>query len=338
MSSTPEDNELASDIPEVKQAKERLQSLGELLLDASTLIELLHTTHRANYIDYRLTFPILPYSTAVLPNVISAESPDYIVVTAGMNKASNEEPIISSVAIDVVTPTRKLKIIRDSTSTESDEDDVLMDTQTPEEASTESEDEFQGQFTDIPKISRREVNALLMSLALPDKGEYLSFEDKNLLDANTFVYLIESLRHNAITTNTSGSYIFNDGDTELHFTKDNNDVSFYMSYLDPRTNQAIIANIDTRSGFALSFSTFDGEAVVKSSPSNEDIELFHSIINGEITAITGSGEVPYDTTKSADAENIAISHIAQQEENDSEAIYNELGLDQDGFDTPDART
>lgn len=333
------------------QDKERLRGIGNLLVEVSTLIEALNTYHQADQIDHELTFPLLPYSTAHIPEAFSLARPDYILVTAGKTKVKQEDAeentILTYLSIDIVAGEKVLKINRAGEHSDNDTDDIIMDmTQNDstrtlrDELRSETEEEFVKRLNHVNKVSRREVNNLLMSLALPENKEYSHFADKDLLDLETFTFLVETLRLKAFETSTAGTYIFQKSETELSFEKKDGDESFSLSYVNPKTNQAIIVSVDTTTGFDLKFSIYDNGGIHHINPTDEEINFVYNLVKMELDSIVEVTESVEDYTKldTTDPQDIAVQHVVEEDTHAHERLEREIGhiLNQDGFDPPNS--
>lgn len=333
------------------QDQERLRAVGDLLVDASTLIQALNTYHQADQIDHELTFPILPRSSVHIPEAFSLTYPDYITITAGKTKTKQEDTkestVLTYLSIDIVAGKSVLKISREGEHSDDDTDDIIMDTTQNDPTRTlrdelrgETDAEFAKRLNPVNKVSRREVNNLLMSLALPENEEYSHFADKDLLDLETFTFLTETLRIKALETNTIGTYIFQKSETELSFQKKDGDESFSLNYSDPKTGQAIIVSVDTSIGFDLRFSIYNQGSIYNINPTNEEIAFVHNLIKMELGAVIEVTESVEDYLKleTDDPEDIAVQHVEERDALAHKRLEREIGhiLNQDGFDTPNA--
>lgn len=353
---------LIGSLPEKGQPdKERLRSVGDLLVDVSTLIELINAHNKADNIDYRFVFPILPFSSTVFPEALDQKEPDYIIITAGKTKLQEQESsnptIATSLSVEITVGEKTYKISRDSDGENDSEEtnDIIFDMSQKgssslslrDEIRGESEQEFIKRISHIPKIPRHELNSLLMSLALPNNGDYTSFKDKDLLNPDIFNYLIEAFRTNALEAGMQGTYLFHisdesiGNDIELNFEKKDNDESFTVSYTDPKTDRVIIVTADTESGLGLKFYEYD-EGLERDIdyPTTDQIKLIGRIIHNELETIFNDNEVIGEfsvITTNDDPEKIALNNVDRRDKVALRRLYREINnaLGQDGFDPPD---
>ena len=335
------------------QDKERLRQVGDLLIDISTLIEALNTFHQADQIDHDLTFPVLPGSPTQIPEMFTPKNPDYITIIAGKTKLNPPQSqgdgvsiparIATHLSIEIIAGNDTLMITRESNDDDIEGDDIILNT-TQNDASKSLRDElrnetivdFEKRLTPVTKIPKSEVNSLLMSLALPDNHEFSHFADKDLLELNTFTYLIEVLNTKALEKSSKGIYTFQKSETELTFEKKDGDESFTIGYVNPISNEAIIATADTRTGFDLKFSIFSNGRLTAISPTSEEIELVHSLVREELAEVIKATDTlnGHDLVQPNNPEDIAVTIIEASDREDLKLFQHEIDhvLDQDGFD------
>lgn len=335
------------------QDKERLRGIGDLLVDVSTLIEALNTYHQADQIDHELTFPILPLSPIQIPDAFSLANPDYITITAGKTKVrkrdgaseSDQSEVLTYLSIDIIAGNNILKISREGEHPDEEVEDVIFDmTQNDssrtirDELRSETDDQFAKRLHPVDKVAKSEINSLLMSLALPENQEFSHFADKNLLELETFTYLIEALRTKALETHTAGAYMFQKSETELTFQKKDGDESFTINYVNPLTNQAIIVTVDTSTGFDLKFSIYNNGGIHYINPTTEEIEFVHNLVKMELHSVIDVTETvdDYSSLGTDDPEDIAVNNVEERDAAAFKRLEREVGhiLNQDGFDTP----
>lgn len=347
--------------PEKREAdkERRLHSVGELINDTEKLIELLNAEHHADQIDYKLVFPILPYSSALLPDVLAIKNPDYITITAGKTKIKNDEgdPVGTSthLSIDVAAGENELRVLRNSDDAEDIEssEDIIFNTAPRDEEGLsfvdkiigESDEEFSQRMTSVAKIPRHEINSLLMSLAIPNNGDYSHFGDKNLLDLETFTFLIEALRSNAFDADVRGIYLFqvNEakywGDAELKFEKINGDESFTIAFTNAETDQTLLATANTKTGFDLKFYSYESGTSTGLSPTTDEIVFLQRVIHNELHSILKTIETSDGCAivEPGDPENIAIGIVTAEDEISYMRLHREIeqALGEDGFDSTD---
>jgi len=338
------------------QDKERLRQVGDLLIDVSTLIEALNTFHQADQIDYDLTFPVLPGSPIQIPEVFTPKDPDYITITAGKTKLDAREDengmflpsqIATHLSVEIIAGKDTLMITRESNDDDTEGDDIILNTtqNNPnvalrDELRGETSADFEKRLTSVNKVSKAEVNSLLMSLAIPDNQEFSHFADKDLLELNTFTYLIEALSIKALEASSKGIYMFQKSETELTFEKKDGDESFTIAFVNPLTNQAIIAVADTRTGFDLKFSIFSDGRLTPISPTSEEIEFVHNLIREELAEVTKTTDNidSHHLIQPNNPEDIAVKIVEASDRLELELFQHEIDnvLDQDGFDTPNS--
>jgi len=303
---------------------ERLRLIGEFLVNTSSLIEAIHTQELADDITYGLTFPVLPGSRAILPGAVQGVADiSTIEINASHKRPSAPSPEPTSLRIVIQSPTQELTISRaESTDTiGSSSVDTLMDTtqKRPElslrdELRLESDEDFQSRLSSVKAVPQKEINALLLSLALPESyGDALySAQAQNLMDDATFLWLLESLRHQAMSTRTSGTYSFGDQrNATLLFNRTDSDSTLLLKHTNPITGEPLIAYADTAKGMRLDFSTYVNSAIFELQPTNEDIALLNDVVVSELGRLAGE-DVHGEVYRDGDPEQIVEERIAEE--------------------------
>ncbi len=313
---------------------ESLRNIGELLIITSTLIELIHAQHSADQIDYRLTFPAHPGSEVVLPDAVAdsfTDEPIEIEITAGYIKPQDEtQTMHTAFGATIISKNHELRIVREDTTADQavEFEDLLLDTSQKntdlnvrDEIRLETEEAFMARMKPVATVSQRELNALAISLAIFD-GDSELFEqvrDKNLIDNESFLWLLEALREKALSANTNGVYLFQDGATELTFGKNDENINFTLSYTNPESFDTTIIHTDTSEGVDLRFSTYHDGVKKRHDPSVEDYIFFQKLLTNELNR-TGSTTALYEEiedTTDFDAVQADLYAIADQQKSET---------------------
>lgn len=342
----PSENESLTPKTEQEKEYERLESIGELLIESSTLIELLHSHQQAQHIDYKLDFPAFLHPNVTYPSLEAFDQPEMITLKAGVAKTqgnlvdgSDDGIEYDDTAVNInyielyLTQNHITHTIQRNNDPEHEDEDyiLLAPIVQPELPKTDH----------LPSrsLTRLEVNELLMSLAT-GRADYEGLDQKDLLEASSFGFLIETLREKALgDIATKGTYIFRDGDTELDFRKENQDVTFSFFYTDTASDQTMSIEGDTKTGITLKFYVFAETLSAEIRPSIEQIEFFRKLIKKEVELIlSDSLPILQSESISEDPEEIAIEHAAADDEKSLERLRREVNfaLGEDSFDTPDA--
>lgn len=346
MDQTPTENESLTPKTEQEKEYERLESIGELLIESSALIELLHSHQQAQRIDYELDFPSFLHPNTVYPSLEAFDQPEMITVKAGSAKVhghlldgSDEGMEYDGTAKTInylelyLTQNHMTHTIQRNNDPEHEDEDYILLAPIVNPGSSESQHIPSHSFTQL------EVNKLLMSLAT-GRADYAGLEHKDLLETSSFGFLIETLREKTLgDATTKGEYIFRDGDTELNFKKENQDVTFAFTYTDTYSDKTMSIEADTKTGITLKFYVFGGSLSAEVRPSTEQIEFFRKLIKKEVELIlSDSLPVLESESISDDPEQIAIEHIAADDHLSFERLRREVdfALGEDSFDSPDS--
>ena len=328
------------------QERNRLADLGELLIDISRLIDLLHSTNQATQIDHELHFALSPENQARLPEAIKKFDPSFATVTASFERQPGEDMPRTHLSIDIIAGSKTLKITRDGSGPRDRIVDILFDTSRTDTAQSlrdeirgESSDDFERRLTAVPSTSRAELNGFLMSLAFPNNKEFSHFDDKNLLDAKALDGLVGVLAENAASAQSRGLYRFeNDANVPsgiagtLTFEKNDESESFVLTFIDPKTLQEITVSGESEPGMSLSFATFSEGVITYFNPTNKELQYVHQLLKNELSGV----DISPAETDVDDPEAIALKNVQKRDKKALKRLAREVGhaLNQDGFNPP----
>jgi hypothetical protein len=333
---------------ELKDTK-RLEISGELLIESSQLIELLHSYQAAHHIDYRFEFPTFLYSEVILPELVGFDTPDNISIIAGSARSETDEgeqKVYTYLSVELSKGLVTHRIERSNDIGNENADFIVSRSEYSNENTTE--EMRPGEYLPVSRLSESDFNSLLISLASIGKTEVAKLSEKqrkklldtDLFDPKTFGFLVETLRQKSIAgTVTKGSYVFENDDTEINFSRDDEDISYTVLYTDEETGETMSAEADTTSGVTLKFYVYAGTLSIEVRPSTEQVSFFRRLIKDEIKHIKTINNYALSTNLlEVNPEEIALDKVEVENNVSLQRLRREVewALGEDGFDSPDS--
>jgi len=344
----------------------RLRAYAGLLQDVSILISELEANKAANQAEATFSFDLIGENEIMIPEAIQQLMPDMKQITVTIGKADTEHP--SYLSINFISDNKTIVISRSGMEDNEQTPDVEIDTSlqhrvdfkpdgTPyvptsvkEQLQQESTENFEKRRSDLERITRSELNALIMSLVHPDPDRlYAQFDDVDFLSPTVHDSIRDSFEISALNNQNTVNYEFNSSDTIFNFYKrEGQPVSFGVTYFDEKSERQISAQSDLETDFRIEFSTqealqenpyFPGENESVRTPyfpTTEEIYYLLTLLETEIGSINPSSItlMEDDLINSIDPE----AQMLQKDTTILSKTYVKRILDQFRFDSPDSGT
>jgi len=299
---------------------DRLRVYAGLLNDVSTLIAELENNQASDDSSHAFTFEIFGDHSVMIPKAISEALPDLDQILLTLGK--DETDLRSTLSVDFLSSDKVVTVSRSGIDDDNAQPDALIHTTASKRSRTptplalkldtiqgEIDDDFTERITPIERVSKSELNALIMSLAYPDSERgYAMFADVDFLNPAVFDSLRESLRLPAMDSRSSVEYGFESNDAQFMFHKEQEQpLAFTVTYPEKMSGRTITAQSNLETDFHLIFTTYDAvfregefttDEKVPYQPSTEEIQYLRSILQTEIAAInpTSAGLFEDDQT------------------------------------------
>jgi len=293
----------------------RLRAYAGLLQDVSTLIAELESNRAANQAEANFSFEIIGENEIMIPQAVRDALPDLDQITVTIGKAEEEHP--SYLSVNFSSDDKNVIISRSGLEEPDSTSDVVIDmtlrrrvdykpdgsayssVSAEHQIKNEGPDDFADRQTGLNKVSRAELNALIMSLVHPNPDRlYAPFDEVDFLNPGAYDSLRDSFELAALNNQHSFNYQFRTTDTTFNFIKrEGQPISFDVSYLDKKSDRRIRAQSDLETDFKIEFSTpeaveenpyYPGEKEfvrVPYYPTTEEVNYLLSILKTEIESI-----------------------------------------------------
>lgn len=319
-----------------------LQEQAHFLHDISELTGTIDTLLQPSSEKHAFEFLMLPYSSRFeLPDILKplANDIDSIHVYIGDARQAEKPDDIdvpAFLSVDFDTPTTRYNFSNTGLSEEVETPLYKIDTTGYQHS--EPDFRFVGRIGTLGQISRKEINAFLMSIVIPnERGDYAAYSESELQSSSAFSSLCELLEKQALSHKEDYEFVLSDNDSELFFSKeDGHVISFTFNYFDYSKNRPMHVEYNNKSDLNLKFFVYEDDTnKTLVSPSNEEINYARMILRKELEPVTPVGldtaqlETRVDTTNSLEANE--EKELAAFSKESVERMLRELGLD-----SPDA--
>jgi len=327
--------------PNGERSPDILREFAGLLTDVSDLVDSIETLEAPHDLSDFVTIPVVGESI-VIPEQVQRTIGDVQTIVLFFDiPASDSDSTIqhaSSLGIELIGKDKTYTLSRTSEDT-SELNDYIFDIEpiSPDARATfgktalkalrhdeESTDDFLKNIETVEAIDRKDLNALLMSIAFPDNERgYDMFESANLLDKDVLEKLRESVQFGLVSNHTGLGYVFNSTDASItYFRQENQPISFQISYPDYKHGRAILAQHTLETDFTIAFSTIETlpglnndsvDGTVDFIPSVNDLMDLRSILQTETMLLnaTHGAESPLDVAEIEEVDEINVDPAVQ---------------------------
>jgi len=293
---------------EYPQNPDRLKVIAGLLQDVSLLITELEANQSIEQTEHTFEFELIGDHEAVIPPSVLKYIPNIDQISVTIGREDQEEqpsPSPSFLTIDFTSPDKTITVSRSGYEDGVHDTDILMDTSfhekfsykndgtafipatAKEQMQQESTEDFLARQQQIKKISREELNILIMSLVYPDSERgYQMFTQVDLLSPNTYDSLREFFQLSAWNNRSSMTHQFENSEAQfLYHKEEGQPVSFTIHYPEDRTGQIITAQSNLDTDFRLEFNTYENSEKKPYFPSTDEIQYLRSILYAEAASV-----------------------------------------------------
>ncbi len=306
---------------------------GAFLQEAATIMADLPSVRPADREDHTFHYPVLPLSTPyAIPEALGLKNSaiDEIEITIGdAFEASSDTPARPAyLSVDIHSGENRFTLSRSGLNGTEELEVTKLDL-SGVTTKSESESDFLKRFSSAGGVSVAELNALMMSIALPNSyDDYSAYADRELQTPEAFSSLVELLRQKSIGDSASYVYNLERAGGSLFFTTENGQTtSFTLHYFDARRQTPIVVEYDVESDFRLRFVAVEDEERHVILPTADEIRFARSLLKREV--ITA---VPEPLTQE-DAENLVSEDTDYRSSNELSGYIDDT-LDELGLNPP----
>lgn len=317
----------------LEETRDILHEQASFLQDLATLISELPESRQAESESHTFAFPVFsPITQYEFPIALrtAASTIDNITITIGdahTPEYQGDEDRPAYLSIDLAAGPTTYTVSRSGVDDTDTFDLYKIDTTAYHHG--ESNDTFEPRVQNAGTITKAELNALLMSIALPNSlGDYSAYADKELQSSEAFESLKELLSQNAYGQRESVAFLLCDGEVDMHFTREGNQLtSFTLNYYDEKQRLPVVVEYDIDSEFRLSFFGIDDGEKRPLIPTADEINYVRRLLQEELTAIESHQAVLQEDVIADDHEIEARARVAHNELSaQADEALTELGL------------
>jgi hypothetical protein len=265
-----------------------IQEQAAFLQEVAMLIADLPEIKQPDREDHTFHFPILPYSTPFeIPKGLKLSHSDIDEVDIFMGDVhvpehANDTPRQPYITVDVTSGNTTYKFSR--SGEEEGPELALVKFDLEGHSPYEHDTEFKKRFTEIGSVSTDELNALLMSIVIPnDASDYDAYRNKELQSPAAFESLKELLRRKSYQTSSVYFFELQDGESTLLFTKDDSSTtSFTIQYFDEKLKVPVVVEYDVESDFRLRFFTYGDHKKQVIIPTAAELRNVRNLLKNEV--------------------------------------------------------
>lgn len=316
-----------------EEAYESVREQAAFLQEASEVMHLLPTLKQPVSDSHIFDFIVLPSTDYAFPAALDSlkykiEAISVAVGDAHRAESDKDTSVSSFLSVEFIVG--EITYTVSATGDETTDAYILTRFDGAGYAHSESGRTFNDRLEEVGTLTHRELNAFLMSIAMPNTmHDYEAYADKNLLSAEAYESMIELLAKRSMERIDNYHFMLDDEETDVHFTKESDQtISFDIIYYDDRKNMPVCIEYQSGTQFTLAFFMLDGEKKLPFAPTGEEINRARQILLKQLKVVTAEsfptnhGEVIEPESAPTGSEHALDNEITGHVDD----LLNELGL------------